>query len=73
MSHRPVRLLIADIIESVEKIERYTSGLDLGGFTSDEKTVDSVVRNLEIIGEAANRIPESFKARYSEIKWRRFA
>jgi len=71
MSHRPVDLLIADIIESIEKIERYIAGLDQAAFLRDEKTVDSVVRNLEIIGEAANRIPESFTARHPEIEWRR--
>lgn len=71
MSHRPVHLLIADIIESIEKIERYIAGLDHDAFVSDEKTVDSVVRNLEIIGEAANRIPESFTAQHPEIEWRR--
>ncbi|MEW5977426.1 MAG: DUF86 domain-containing protein [Acidobacteriota bacterium] len=64
-------MLIADIIESIEKIERYIAGLDHDAFVSDEKTVDSVVRNLEIIGEAANRIPESFTAQHPEIEWRR--
>lgn len=71
MSHRPADLLIADIIESIEKIERYIAGLDRDAFLEDEKTVDSVVRNLEIIGEAANRLPESVTARHPEIEWRR--
>lgn len=71
MSHRPVHLLIVDIIESIEKIGRYISGLDHAAFVNDEKTVDSVVRNLEVIGEAANRIPESFTAQHSEIELRR--
>ncbi len=71
MSHRPISLLVADILESIEKIERYTAGLDRAAFLGDEKTTDSVVRNLEIIGEAANRIPESFTAQHPEIQWRR--
>jgi hypothetical protein len=71
MSHRPVYLLIADILESVEKIERYIAGLDRAVFLGDEKTADSVVRNLEIIGKAANRIPESFTVQHPEIQWRR--
>ncbi|MBX3179061.1 MAG: DUF86 domain-containing protein [Candidatus Hydrogenedentes bacterium] len=70
MSHRPIDLLIADILESIEKIGRYTAGLDRAGFLGDEKTADSVVRNLEIIGEAANRLPESFTAQHPEIQWR---
>ena len=36
----------------------------------DSKTIDAVVRNLQIIGEAANRLPEEFRAHYSEIPWR---
>jgi hypothetical protein len=40
-------------------------------FIKDDKTIDSVVRNLEIIGEAANRLPENFKAQRSEIEWRK--
>ncbi len=69
MSRRPVELLIEDIQEAIDKIERYVSGLDHDAFTKDEKTVDSVIRNLEIIGEAANRLPEVFKTRQSHIEW----
>ncbi|MFH1149570.1 MAG: DUF86 domain-containing protein [Actinomycetota bacterium] len=63
--------MIADIIEATEKIERYTAGLDHDAFVSDEKTIDSVARNLEIMGEAANRIPEPFKSVHPEVEWRR--
>lgn len=69
MSRRPVDLLIEDIWEAIEKIERYVSGLDHDAFVKDEKTVDSVVRNLEIIGEAANRLPADFKAKHRRIEW----
>lgn len=71
MSHRPAELLIENIWESIEKIERYVSGLDHDAFLGDEKTVDSVVRNLEIIGEAANRLPADFKGLHPEIEWQR--
>lgn len=40
-------------------------------FINDDKTIDAVVRNFEIIGEAANRVPEDFKANHPEIEWRR--
>ena len=69
MSKRSLKLLIDDIWESIEKIERYTEGMTLGSFQSDEKTSDAVVRNLEIIGEAAGRLPEEFMDRNSEIEW----
>ena len=71
MSRRAAPLLIEDIWEAIEKIERYVSGLDHDAFIRDDKTVDSVVRNLEIIGEAANRIPENIRDRYSDIEWRK--
>ena len=71
MSRRPVRRLLVDIQERVDRIRRYTDGLDRTGFLVDDKTVDSVIRSLEIIGEAANRLPESFRQRHPEIPWRR--
>jgi uncharacterized protein with HEPN domain len=55
---------------SIEKIEHYVSGLKRSAFLKDDKTTDSVVRNLEIIGEAANRLPQNFRTEHSEIEWR---
>ena len=69
MSRRARPLLIEDIWEAIEKIERYVSGLSHDAFVKDDKTIDSVARNLEIIGEAANRIPKDFRAQHSEIAW----
>jgi uncharacterized protein with HEPN domain len=69
MSKRSSELLVDDISESIEKIERYIEGMTQDDFQSDEKTSDAVVRNLEIIGEAAARLPEDFTNRYSEVEW----
>ncbi len=69
MSKRSLELLVEDIWESIEKIERYTAGMTRDSFQSDEKTTDAVVRNLEIIGEAAGRLSEDFTDRHSEIEW----
>jgi len=69
MSKRSPGLLVEDILESIEKIERYTEGMTQNSFQNDEKTADAVVRNLEIIGEAAGRLPEDFINRHSEIEW----
>lgn len=71
MSKREPKLLISDILESAYKILDYTAGLSFEEFTKDNKTVDAVVRNFEIIGEAANRLPEEFKDRFPEIDWHR--
>ena len=45
--------------------------MSFNDFINDDKTIDAVVRNFEIIGEAANRIPEDFKSNHPEIEWRR--
>ena len=52
MSKRDVALLLDDILTSISKIERYIADYDHAQFVNDEKTIDAVVRNLEIIGEA---------------------
>ena len=64
---------IEDIIHSIERISSYTSGITREEFGRDTKTQDAVIRNLEIIGEAAKNIPESFKEKYPEVPWKRIA
>lgn len=71
MSRRPVRLLIEDMLERIQRIERFVAGLEREVFLRDEKTVDSVVRNLEVIGEAASRLPQEFREQHAGIPWRR--
>ena len=71
MSKRSAILLIQDMLEAIEKIRRYTAGLTAETFPTDEKSADAVVRNLEIIGEAAHRLPEDFKAQHCEVEWSR--
>ncbi len=73
MSKREPSVLLDDIRTSIEKIQRYTAGLDEGSFLDDEKTTDAVVRNLEIIGEAAKQLPAEFKKRHSAIPWLQIA
>jgi len=47
----------------------YAKRMDYEKFTADEKTIDAVVRNFEIIGEAANRIDDEFKHGHPELDW----
>jgi len=71
MSKRTPKLLLEDIIESAEKILHYTNGISFEEFSKDNKTVDAVIRNFEIIGEASNLLPDEIKDKYSEIDWHR--
>ncbi len=69
MPKRTDHLLILDIISSVEKILEYTKGMTLDDFQTDKKTIDAVVRNFEIIGEAGSRISKEFQNSHSAIPW----
>jgi uncharacterized protein with HEPN domain len=69
MSNRDPKLLLADILDAVEKIKKYTSGFIYEDFIEDSKTLDAVIRNFEIIGEAANRLPDEFKGNNLAIDW----
>ena len=69
MSERDPQLLLRDILDSAEKVFRYTENLSYEEFITDSKTIDTVIRNFEIIGEASNRLPEKFKDEYSGIDW----
>jgi len=69
MSKRPIDLLLNDMLESIDKVDQYTQGMSFDAFSNDQKSIDAVVRNLEIIGEAANRLPDDFKERHSSVEW----
>lgn len=71
MSKRDTLLLLDDMLQSAQKIKQYTKGFDYKEFLMDNKTIDAVVRNFEIIGEAANRIDPDFRDQNPEIEWTR--
>lgn len=71
MSKRDTLLLLDDMLQSALKIKRYTKDIDYDSFLADDKTIDAVVRNFEIIGEAANRIDPDFQNQNPEIEWKR--
>ena len=71
--YRDPALFLNDIKTSALKIVRYTKGMDRAAFESDEKTVDAVIRNLGVIGEAVKKLPPSLKERYAGIEWRKIA
>jgi uncharacterized protein with HEPN domain len=66
------RVDLAHILECAQKIERYTKGGETE-FHNDTMLQDTVIRNFEIIGEAAKRVPEAFCERILKIPWRLMA
>jgi uncharacterized protein with HEPN domain len=71
MSKREILLLLDDMLQSARKIKQYTKDMDYESFLKDDRTIDAVVRNFEIIGEAANRIDSDFRLKNPEIEWKR--
>lgn len=69
MSKRDPRILVEDVLLAIEKVGRFTAGMDQQTFFSDEKTIDAVARNLEIIGEAVRQLPDDFRNANREIPW----
>jgi uncharacterized protein with HEPN domain len=59
-----------DILDASMKIREYTAGYSMEQFVADSKTVDAVMRNLMIIGEAARKIPDEIRAKNPDVPWR---
>lgn len=70
---RDYRLYIDDLLEAIEKIEKYVEGISFDEFARDAKSVDAVIRNFEIIGEATKHIPEEIRVKYPDVPWREMA
>jgi uncharacterized protein with HEPN domain len=64
---------LEDILESGTRILNYSSGLDLARFVSNRMAYDAILRNLEIIGEAAKNVPPQVRLKYPEVDWRSIA
>jgi len=70
---RRLSLYFADIVNSIEKIQKYTANFTYENLCEDDKTLDAVVHNLLIIGEATKQIPNSIRLKYSQIEWKQIA
>ena len=58
-----------DIFESIDDINEFVTGLNFESFANDKKTVKAVIRSLEVIGEAVNKLPQNIRNQYSESPW----
>jgi uncharacterized protein with HEPN domain len=70
---RDYRLYIDDLLDAIIKIETYTKGGSFEQFSKDSKTIDAVIRNFQIIGEAAKHIPEETRKKYPQVPWKEMA
>ncbi len=69
MPKRELRLFLADILDAIAKVERYIEDLSFEEFEENDMAVDAVVRNLEIIGEAARQLPIDQRDQYPDVDW----
>jgi len=67
------KVYLDDILQSIERIKKYTKNLSFAEFAKNTVVSDAVIRNLEIIGEAVKRLPAEIKKEYDEIEWKKIA
>lgn len=69
-AERDWRLYAQDMMQFAQRISAYSKGMDRDDFIADTRTYDAVLRNIELIGEAAGHIPDHIRAEHSDIEWR---
>lgn len=70
MSKHDDKVYLGHILESIQKTEKYVEDSSFGDFEQDDKTIDAVIRNFEIIGEASTSISNDFKELHPHIDFR---
>ena len=70
---RDYKVYLEDILEAIHKIREFTSGTSLTTLSKDAKTLDAVIRNLEVIGEAVKRLPEEVRSQQPDVEWKKIA
>ena len=73
MKTRDYRDYLQDILDAINDIESFIDDMTYEEFIKDRKTLNAVVRSVEIIGEASKNIPESMKAKNKELPWKQMS
>jgi uncharacterized protein with HEPN domain len=66
-------LYLQDIVRAADRIASYVEGITGSEFEADQMRIDAVIRNLQIIGEAVKKIPDSTQKEYPSIPWQEIA
>jgi len=69
MSEHVPKVILIDMLDSIDAIMQFTDGVDYTQFLANRMIRDAVYRNLEVLGEAANRMPDYFIQQHPEIEW----
>jgi uncharacterized protein with HEPN domain len=70
---RDSEVYLADILVAIDRIDHYTRGMQRAAFAADQRTIDAVVRNLEVIGEAVKSLPGDLRAQHPDVEWQKIA
>lgn len=73
MFKRGDREFVLDMFLACRKILDYTEGLSFSEFARDDKTIDAVIRNIEILGEAVKNVSEELREKYPHVEWSKIA
>ena len=73
MKKRDYGDFVQDILDSINDVENFIDGMEFEDFINDKKTIYSVVRAIEIIGEAAKNVPEQIRTKYPDVPWKQMA
>lgn len=70
---REIADYLADILTAIEDIEEFIHGISFDDFSADKKTINAVIRSLEILGEATKHIPAAIRKKHPDIPWKNMA
>ena len=70
---RDIADYLVDILQAIDDVAEFVEGMDFEQFSGDKKTVNAVIRSLEVLGEATKHIPAAFRKRHPEIPWSKMA